>query len=104
MSGFQHDPFLPQSLLTAGQKREEAFWSVAAGLLAASIAATLVSEPITALDFYQVTPISIVANLLVVPLAGLITVVGTISVVSSLVSFPARRDFSTMPTGPSRGS
>jgi ComEC/Rec2-related protein len=85
--GFQHDSFLPKRLLTPGQKREEAFWSGAAALLAASIAATLASEPITALDFYQVTPISIVANLLVVPLAGLITVVGTISVVSSLVSF-----------------
>jgi ComEC/Rec2-related protein len=85
--GLQHDSFLPKRLLTTGQKREEVFWSFAAGLLAASIAATLASEPITALDFYQVTPISIVANLLVVPLAGLITVVGTISVVSSLVSF-----------------
>jgi ComEC/Rec2-related protein len=84
---FQHDVFLPKRLLTAGQRREEQFWAFAAGLLAASIAATLVSEPITALDFYQVTPISIVANLLVVPLAGLITIVGTISVLFSLVSF-----------------
>jgi ComEC/Rec2-related protein len=84
---FRHDAFLPRRLLTAGQRREEKFWALVAGLLAASIAATLVSEPITALDFYQVTPISIVANLLVVPLAGLITIVGTISVLFSLVSF-----------------
>lgn len=84
---FKHDPFLAERLITAGQKREQAFWACAAGLLAASIAATLVSEPITALDFYQVTPISTVANLLVVPLAGLITVVGTISVAASLLSF-----------------
>ena len=84
---FRPDPFLPKSLLTSGQQREKAFWAFAAGLLAASIAATLVSEPITALDFHQVTPISIVANLLVVPLAGLITIVGTISVVASLLSF-----------------
>jgi ComEC/Rec2-related protein len=89
MAGFfRPDLFLPESLLTVWQKREEAFWSRGSALLAASIAATLVSEPITALDFYQVTPISIVANLLVVPLAGLITVVGTISVVSSLVLPP----------------
>jgi ComEC/Rec2-related protein len=89
MAGFfRPDPFLPDSLMTVWQKREEAFWSRGSALLAASIAATLVSEPITALDFYQVTPISIVANLLVVPLAGLITVVGTISVVSSLVLPP----------------
>jgi ComEC/Rec2-related protein len=85
---FRHDPFLPADLLTTGQKREEVFWSRACMLLAASIAATLVSEPITAVDFYQVTPISIVANLLVVPLAGLITIIGTISVTSSLVLPP----------------
>lgn len=84
---FRHDPFLPEGLLTAGQKREEKFWAFGAGLLAASIAAALISEPITALDFYQVTPISVVANLLVVPLAGLITIVGTVSVLASLVSF-----------------
>jgi competence protein ComEC len=84
---FQHDSFLPAKLMTAGQRCEEVVWSRAAALLAASIAATLASEPITALDFHQVTPISIVANLLVVPLAGLITVVGTISVTFSLVSY-----------------
>jgi ComEC/Rec2-related protein len=85
---FQHDPFLPASLLSAWQAREEKLWSQGCALLAASVAATLVSEPITALDFYQVTPISVVANLLVVPLAGLITVVGTISVTASLVLTP----------------
>ena len=84
---FQHDSFLPAKLMTPGQKREEVFWSRGAALLAASIAATLASEPITALDFHQITPISIVANLLVVPLAGLITVVGTISVTFSLISY-----------------
>jgi ComEC/Rec2-related protein len=83
----QHDSFLPAKLMTPGQKREEIFWSRASALLAASIAATLASEPITALDFHQVTPISVVANLLVVPLAGLITVVGTISVTFSLASY-----------------
>ena len=83
---FRHDPFVPARLLTAGQAREEKGWQVAMGLLAASIAATLVSEPITALAFHQVTPISVVANLLVVPLAGLITVVGTIAVAMSLAS------------------
>jgi ComEC/Rec2-related protein len=85
-AGFRHDPFLPRRLLTAGQKREEKCWAFFAGLLAASIAATLVSEPLTALDFHQVTPISVVANLLVVPLAGFITIVGTVSVVLSLLS------------------
>ncbi len=86
VAGFQHDPFVPDRLLTPGQAREEKFWAIALGLLAASIAATLVSEPITALDFHQVTPISVLANLLVVPLAGLITIVGTVSIAFSLSS------------------
>jgi ComEC/Rec2-related protein len=86
LARFRHDPFLPARLLTAGQKREETLWAWGWALLAASIAATVVSEPITAIDFHQVTPISIVANLLVVPLAGLITMVGTISITFSLLS------------------
>jgi ComEC/Rec2-related protein len=84
--GFRHDPFLPARLLTPGQRWEQIFWGRAVALLAASLAATAVSEPITAIDFHQVTPISIVANLLVVPLAGLITMVGTISITFSLFS------------------
>ena len=87
LNPFRPDPFLPKRLLSSGQRREKIFWARAAMLLAASIAATLVSEPITAINFHQVTPISIVANLLVVPMAGLITVVGTISVAFSLVNY-----------------
>ncbi len=83
---FRPDPFLPARLLTPGQTREEKFWVWSMALVAASVAATLVSEPVTALDFHQVTPISVVANLLVVPLAGLITIVGTVSVTLSLLS------------------
>ena len=83
---FLHDPFLPRELLTPAQEWEEKFWRRASLLLGATIAATLVSEPITALDFHQVTPISVLANLVVVPLAGLITIVGTLALTSSLVS------------------
>ena len=83
---FLHDPFLPWQLLTTGQKLEERFWKGTALLLAAGIAATLVGEPITAIDFHQVTPISILANLVVVPVAGLITMIGTMSVAVSLIS------------------
>jgi competence protein ComEC len=83
---FAIDPFLPWELLTPAQKMEEKFWMGAALILASGIAATLTTEPITALDFHQVTPISIVANLVVVPLAGLITVIGTMGVAVSLVS------------------
>ena len=83
---FLHDPLVPQALLGPGQRREDIFWRYAVALLAAAIAAEAVSEPITAVDFHQVTPISVLANLIVVPMAGLITVVGTMAVVCSLVS------------------
>jgi ComEC/Rec2-related protein len=83
---FTPDPFVPHALLGAAQRREDVFWRYAMALLAAAVAAEAVSEPITAVDFHQVTPISVLANLIVVPMAGLITVVGTMAVVCSLVS------------------
>jgi len=83
---FLPDPFLPSSLLTTAQRIEKGFWWVAVGLLSTGIAATIIMEPITAIDFHQITPISILANLVVIPAAGLITIVGTLSVTVSLVS------------------
>ena len=83
---FAPDPFLPRDLMTTAQKVEHRFWLGAVVLVASGIAATLATEPITAIDFHQVTPISIVANLIVVPVAGLITVVGTMSLTVSLFS------------------
>jgi competence protein ComEC len=83
---FAPDPLLPAALLGPGQRREQVFWRYAVALLAAAIAAEAVSEPITAVDFHQVTPISVLANLIVVPLAGLITIVGTMAVTCSLFS------------------
>jgi competence protein ComEC len=83
---FAHDSFVPYDLLTGAQKIEARFWTGAALVLASGIAAALVTEPITALDFHQITPISILANLVVVPTAGIITMIGTLSVTVSLVS------------------
>jgi competence protein ComEC len=85
---FLPDPFLPASLLTKAQRIEARFWWISAALLGTGVAATLTTEPITAIDFHQVTPISIIANLVVVPVAGLITMVGTMSIAVSLVSTP----------------
>ena len=70
---FKPDPFLPYQLLSPGQKIEERGWKVAAAVIATGIAATVIMEPITAIDFHQVTPISILANLVVIPAAGFIT-------------------------------
>ena len=83
---FAPDPFLPYEALTPAQKIEEWFWMAATALLASGIAATVIMEPITAIDFHQVTPIAILANLVVIPAAGFITIVGTLSVTASLVS------------------
>jgi len=83
---FACDPFLPRDLMTAAQKREEAFWHHASTLAGSTIAATLVSEPITAIDFHQITPVAILANMVVIPAAGLITIVGTLGVAASLLS------------------
>jgi competence protein ComEC len=83
---FLPDPFLPPKLLTLWQSRENLFWWWACALLGTGIAATLMSEPITSIAFHQITPISILANLVVVPVAGLITMIGTLSVSISLIS------------------
>lgn len=85
---FARDPFLPRQLMTTAQRNEEWCWWILCGLLGAGVAAAMVSEPITAFDFHQITPISVLANLVVVPVAGLITMIGTLSVTVSLVSTP----------------
>jgi ComEC/Rec2-related protein len=85
---FLPDPFLPSSLLSLAQRIEKRFWWITVGLFGTGIAATVVTEPITAIDFHQVTPVSILANLVVVPMAGFITMIGTLSVAVSLASTP----------------
>ena len=88
MIPFSPDPFLPRSLLTDWQRREWKFWHGLILLFSSGLAAVIVCEPITAVDFHQVTPISIFANLIVVPMAGLITTIGTMSIAVSLICTP----------------
>ncbi len=88
MVPFSPDPFLPRSLLTTWQRREHHFWQALVLLFSSGVAAVLVCEPITAIDFHQITPISIFANLVVVPMAGFITAIGTMSIFASLVCPP----------------
>jgi ComEC/Rec2-related protein len=85
---FAPDPFVPRQLLSDAQQFELKFWRGAVLLLASGIAAVIVCEPITAINFHQITPISILANLVVVPLAGLITAIGTMSLAVSLICTP----------------
>ena len=88
MRPFLPDLFLPPSLLTPAQRIEKGFWWFFVALFGTGLAAAIISEPITAIDFHQVTPVSVLANLVVVPVAGFITIIGTLSVAVSLVSTP----------------
>jgi ComEC/Rec2-related protein len=83
---FEPDPFLPGDLLSPAQRREKDFWWWLIALLATGVAATITAEPITAITFHQVTPISILANLIVIPTLGLIVIIGTLSITTSLLS------------------
>lgn len=59
--------------------------------LAVSIAAWLASTPVTAMFFGRITPVAIVCNLFVIPLALLIVVTAALSILAGFVhpSFPA---------------
>jgi competence protein ComEC len=78
------DPFLPQKLATKWQLRTSALkvWLVSA--LATSVAAWLGGLLFMGAHFHSVTPISIVANLLEVPLSFAALVTATISIVAAL--------------------
>lgn len=57
------------------------FWRSVASLASASISAWLVSAPLTAIFFNLCSPVALLANLFVVPLASLILISGTLSLV-----------------------
>lgn len=57
-------------------------------MLATSIAATLATSPLAAFHFGQVAPIGIVANLVALPLVGLIVPAAALSLLVSAVSIP----------------
>lgn len=60
-------------------------WRWAAGSLAFSVAAFLAIGPILASTFHRVNPIGILANLLIVPLSGLLTGAGMLFALLALV-------------------
>jgi len=83
---FKPDPYLLKDLVPTWRRRVDtaAKWFLA--LLASSLAAWLGSFPLLAHYFHQVSVSGMFANLIVVPLAGLIVVVGTLSLGSGLFS------------------
>lgn len=73
------DPFLPKSLLGPLQKTWQRAWGGVARGSSVSLAAWVGSLPLILPYFYLVTPVSLVANLIVVPLAFLVLAVGLMS-------------------------
>jgi ComEC/Rec2-related protein len=68
---FQPDPFLPEALRPGWQKYVRTPLDVLTASIATSLAAWLGSIPLVAYYFHLFTPVSLLANLVVVPLSGL---------------------------------
>lgn len=66
------DPFLPKLLWSRSQRWGRMAWGWLAQMLAVSLVAGLGSTPLTLWYFHLATPVSLLANLLHVPLAALI--------------------------------
>lgn len=79
------DPFLPQSLLSRRQRSWQWIWSAIAKGSSVSLAAWIGSLPLILPYFYLVTPVSLLANLVVVPIAFFVLAVGLMSLL--VISF-----------------
>ncbi|MBA2269808.1 MAG: ComEC/Rec2 family competence protein [Chthoniobacterales bacterium] len=75
----QPDPFLPRSLIAPLQRSSNAAWGTIARGASVSIAAWLGSLPFILPYFHLLTPIALIANLIVVPLAFFVLAVGLMS-------------------------
>lgn len=73
------DPFLPKSLLGPLQQIWQLSWGAVARGSSVSLAAWVGSLPLILPYFYLITPISLFANLVVVPLAFFVLAVGLMS-------------------------
>ena len=77
------DPFLPRSLLRGSRRRMHAAFEWLCRGTGVSLAAWLGSLPLVLCYFYIVTPISLVANLIVVPIAFFILAIALLSLLSA---------------------
>src|SRR5947208_1925476 len=77
------DPFLPRTLVRGPQRWKHASFEWLCRGSSVSLAAWAGSLPLVLWYFYIVTPVSLVANLLVVPIAFFILAIGLLSVVST---------------------
>jgi competence protein ComEC len=77
------DPFLPRSLLRGTRRRMHAAFEWLCRGTGVSLAAWLGSLPLVLWYFYIVTPISLVANLIVVPIAFFILAIALLSLLAT---------------------
>jgi competence protein ComEC len=83
---FEADPFLPRRLFNARRRLMGHFFSWLARASSVSFAAWIGSLPLMVWYYYLVTPISLLANLVVVPIAFFVLAGGLISIVAAPVS------------------
>jgi competence protein ComEC len=76
---WEPDPFLPRSLLGHVPRLSERAWHAVARGLSVSLAAWIGSAFLIFLYFHLITPISLLANLVVVPFAFFVLAVGLVS-------------------------
>jgi competence protein ComEC len=77
------DPFLPRSLLRSPRRWMHAGFEWLCGGIGVSLAAWVGSLPLVLWYFYIVTPISLVANLIVVPIAFFVLAIALLSLLSA---------------------
>jgi competence protein ComEC len=82
------DPFLPRPLWSWRWRCGRAAWLWLAQMLAVSLVAAVGSAPLTLWHFQLVTPVSLAANLIHVPLAGLILATAFLSVAAAGLAGP----------------
>ncbi|HEX8490256.1 MAG TPA: ComEC/Rec2 family competence protein, partial [Chthoniobacterales bacterium] len=83
---WEPDPFLPRSLLAHVPRLSERAWHAVARGLSVSLAAWIGSALLILPYFHLMTPISLLANLVVVPLAFLVLAVGLVSLLVTPVA------------------
>ena len=76
---WEPDPFLPRGLLGGVPKLAVRAWHGAARGISVSLAAWLGSTPLILPYFHLVTPVSLLANLVVVPIAFFVLAIGLLS-------------------------
>jgi ComEC/Rec2-related protein len=74
------DPWIPQRLVPWWRRRMFQGWKAVAGLTAVSLAAWVAALPLTLWHFHLFSPVSLLANVLIVPMATVVLVVSALSV------------------------